>query len=138
MDKCHLCEKKRELKESHVWPAFAYKRYLTTVEAECMFHGFIDERLSVEVFDNLMHVKDRGTVGGSGNLQRLDVKIDDRPLMSPIIPDRILPVNVGASHAVRPRHVIGEQVKDALDVPSAKSVSERPCAYDQPAINGPR
>jgi hypothetical protein len=29
MDKCHLCEKKRELKVSHVWPAFAYKRYVS-------------------------------------------------------------------------------------------------------------
>jgi hypothetical protein len=71
-----------------------------------MFHGFINERLSFEVFDDLVHV---GTVGGSGNLQPLDARIDDRSLMSPIIPDRILPVNVGAFHRVRPRHVVGEQ-----------------------------
>jgi hypothetical protein len=50
---------------------------VTAVEAECVFHGFIAKRLSFEVFDDLVHDNDRGTVGGSGNLQRLDAGVDD-------------------------------------------------------------
>jgi hypothetical protein len=53
--------------------------HVTAVEAEGVFRGLIDERLSFEVFDDPVHVNDQGAVDGSGNLQRLDVRIDDRP-----------------------------------------------------------
>jgi hypothetical protein len=95
---------------------------VTAVEAEGVFHGFIDERLSFEAFDDLVHVNDQGTVGGSGNLQQLDRCCYARSYMRSIVPDRIFPVNVGAFHAVRPRHVIGEQGKDTLHVPSFRSI----------------
>jgi hypothetical protein len=31
--------------------------HVTAVEAECMFHSFIDERLSFEVFDDVVRVE---------------------------------------------------------------------------------
>jgi ribosomal protein L37AE/L43A len=31
LQQCHLCGKKRVLRQSHIWPAFAYKRYVSDI-----------------------------------------------------------------------------------------------------------
>jgi hypothetical protein len=45
-DKCHLCHKARDLCDSHVWPKFAYKRYVSDQTRGGQFVDLTRQRLS--------------------------------------------------------------------------------------------
>lgn len=48
--KCHLCDKMKELRESHVWPAFAYKRFAADQSKGGRFADLSKQRLSNEQY----------------------------------------------------------------------------------------
>src|SRR6266702_6165322 len=62
----------------------------------------IEQQLSLQVADELMDFNDHPVIRAIGKADRLDVRIDGRPLSRPILPDTILLMDIAAFHPIRP------------------------------------
>src|SRR5579863_1030334 len=62
----------------------------------------VDEQISFKIADRLVNLDDESASGIWFNMERLYMRIDRRPLASPVIAHRIYPIDVPTFHAVRP------------------------------------
>ncbi len=101
----------------------------TALDAERMFNRFVNQDLPFKILDDLVNVGDKRTIVGLIDCSRLDMGIDHLPLVSPVFPNRFFTMNMRSIHAVRPRHVIGEQGKDGFHVPIVESIVKLPDCF---------
>jgi len=91
-------------------------RYVTVLDVKDVVDRFVEQQLTFEVFDDLMNLHRRGSISGLRDLHRIDARIDRRPLLCPIRPDRRSPMDVASIHTVRPSYVFRESREDRVDV----------------------
>src|SRR4051812_9634629 len=75
------------------------------------------QRMSFEVDDRLDHLDSDGAICRLRKGQRLDMRADHGPLARPVRTNSLSPMNMAAIHAVCPKHIIGEDGKDTVDIP---------------------
>ena len=83
---------------------------------------FIREEVAVEVADDLMDLYNDFSIGAKGELGRLDVRIDHRPLVCPILTHSINSVYVAAFHSICPHDFLVHGREHALHVASVEPI----------------
>lgn len=78
---------------------------------------FIEQKLTLEIVNDLMHLDDHRPVFSLGDLYGIDVGIYRCPLSCPVGSDRVSTLDMASVHAIRPSHVLSKRSKYRVDIP---------------------
>src|ERR1700730_881197 len=81
-----------------------------------MAHHLVGQQAARAVAHNLVDPDDDFSVGARGEVPRLDMRIDHRPLTGPVAADAFASMHVAAVLAIRPHDVSVQGNKDPFDV----------------------
>ena len=82
--------------------------------------------VAVEIADDLMHFDNDFPLGSIREFDRLDARIDHRPLACPILTHPINSVNVAAFHSICPHDVLVHGREHARQVASVEPSEREP------------
>jgi len=93
-------------------------------KGEPMAYVLIGKNCSSQVAHDLMHFDDDFPLESFGELERLDVRIDHRPLACPVAAHSLATVDVAAVHSIGPDDVLVHRGEERLRVASVEPVVE--------------
>ncbi len=108
--KCHLCVEEKELQDSHVWPKFAYKRFVANLQKGGQFADLHKQTLTNEQYTRYWFCDDcEGILGKTEDYAaRLLAKMEQNPKKEHPYDERLLPFITSISWRSLKLHVPGE------------------------------
>jgi hypothetical protein len=81
-----------------------------------VLHPLIDEEFAAEIANDLMDVNGGAAIGFGGEIGGFDVRVEDRPLASPVVANLCVTAGATVFHQVGPVYVAMHEVEHGVDV----------------------
>jgi hypothetical protein len=108
--KCHLCGKSKDIEDSHVWPAFAYKRFVANLEKGGQFADLHKRELTNDQYTRYWFCRGCEEILGRAEdyAARLLSRMERNPKKEHAYDERLLPFITSISWRSLKFHVPGE------------------------------